>query len=115
MKKLTMIGMMASMAVLLSYCSPKAGKQATSGPSDTETAAAFDATAYLAKFDAGQIEEGKNIYMASCNKCHGYKKPESKPAEKWPKTIERMGNKAKLTQDQKNLVLAYVVANAKKQ
>ncbi len=115
MKKLTLLGMLAGMAILMTYCSPKAGKQAQSGPSPDETATtAFNAEEYLAKYDASQIEEGKNIYMANCNKCHGYKQPETKPAEKWPKTIEKMGNKAKLTQDQKNLVLAYVVANAKK-
>lgn len=57
--------------------------------------------------------DGKSVFKEKCAKCHGYRLPETRTAEKWPKTMDRMAPKAKLTDDQKAAVLAFVTKYAK--
>lgn len=64
-------------------------------------------------YTEAQIEEGKSIYMAHCNKCHGYKEPESHTVNKWERVLPSMSKKAKLDEDQAGKVRAYVLAHAK--
>jgi cytochrome c5 len=42
----------------------------------------------------GQLTEGQQIYMATCNKCHPYKKPGSRTAVEWQRIIPEMTTKA---------------------
>lgn len=55
------------------------------------------------------LNAGKSIYEANCNKCHKYKVPESRNEAKWDKVIPKMAKKAKLDSAQESLVLKYVV------
>ncbi|MGE7777432.1 hypothetical protein ACQKLP_22125 [Chitinophaga sp. NPDC101104] len=66
--------------------------------------------AAFAKYEDSQ---GKAIFREKCAKCHHYKLPETKAAEKWPGIIDRMAKKAKLNDDQKADVLAFVTKHAK--
>ncbi len=66
-----------------------------------------------AAFAKYEDSDGKAIFREKCAKCHGYKLPETKTAEKWPGIIDRMAKKAKLTDDQKSDVLAFVTKHAK--
>jgi cytochrome c5 len=72
--------------------------------------AAAKAEAAFAKYPDAP---GKTVYRENCNRCHNYKWPETRTAEKWPGIIDRMARKAKLTDDQKAQVLDFVKANAK--
>ncbi|HOW30973.1 MAG TPA: cytochrome c [Bacteroidales bacterium] len=56
-----------------------------------------------------ELEQGRNLYVNNCNKCHGLSKPESRTPEQWTKVLESMAPKAKLTDAQKELVYKYLV------
>ncbi|MBS1934892.1 MAG: hypothetical protein JST96_12900 [Bacteroidetes bacterium] len=60
-------------------------------------------------YSLNDLNEGKKIYEANCNKCHRYKAPESRDEAKWDDIIPKMAKKAKLSSDQQELVLKYVV------
>lgn len=66
-----------------------------------------------AAFSKYEASEGKSVFREKCAKCHGYRIPETHTAEQWPKIIDRMAKKAKLTEDQKSDVLAFVTKHAK--
>ncbi|QEH40524.1 hypothetical protein FW415_06410 [Chitinophaga sp. XS-30] len=66
-----------------------------------------------AAFAKYEESEGKSVFREKCAKCHGYMLPETRTAEKWPNILDRMAKKAKLTDDQKSAVLAFVTAHAK--
>ncbi|RPE14008.1 hypothetical protein EGT74_11000 [Chitinophaga lutea] len=87
------------MATLLWACSP--------GLNPENTAKVEEA---FAKYEDSP---GKTVFRDKCAKCHGYRLPETRLAEKWPKTIDKMAPKAKLTDDQKAAVLAFVTKYAK--
>ncbi|MBV7531686.1 cytochrome c [Chitinophaga sp. sic0106] len=91
---------LSAIAVLLWGCSK--------GTASPDKAAATEAA--FAKYPES---DGKMVYRQNCNKCHGYKWPETRTAEKWPGVIDRMARKAKLTDDQKAAVLDFVKTNAK--
>lgn len=55
------------------------------------------------------LDKGKAIYQANCNKCHPYKSPTSRNEEAWNKIIPQMAKKAKLSSEDESLVLKYVV------
>lgn len=93
------LGQMLVLAVVLVACSPGLS------PKNTEKVEAA-----FAKYDESN---GKSIFKEKCAKCHGYKLPETRTAEKWPGVIDRMAKKAKLTGDQKEAVLAFVTKYAK--
>jgi cytochrome c5 len=60
-------------------------------------------------YTLSDLNQGKSIYEAHCNKCHRYKVPESRNETKWDKVIPKMAKKAKLDSVQQSLVLKYVV------
>ncbi|WP_341834409.1 hypothetical protein WJU16_15575 [Chitinophaga pollutisoli] len=66
-----------------------------------------------AAFAKYEDSDGKAIFREKCAKCHHYKLPETKTAEKWPGIMDRMARKAKLNDDQKAAVVAFVTKHAK--
>ncbi len=66
-----------------------------------------------AAFAKYEDSDGKAIFREKCAKCHNYKLPETKTAEKWPGIMDRMARKAKLNDDQKAAVVAFVTKHAK--
>ncbi len=70
-----------------------------------------------AKVDAAfakyEESDGKALFKQKCAKCHNYRLPETKTVEKWPGIMDRMARKAKLTDDQKSAVVAFVTKHAK--
>ncbi|MFB6455494.1 c-type cytochrome [Chitinophaga sp. Hz27] len=87
-------------AVVLWGCS----KSSTPSDNAARTDAAF------AKYPDS---DGKTVFRQNCNKCHGYRLPETRTATQWPGIIDKMARKAKLTDDQKAAVLEFVKTNAK--
>ncbi|AQX86852.1 hypothetical protein OZ664_13450 [Elizabethkingia sp. HX WHF] len=67
------------------------------------------------KLTEQQFAAAKNLFETRCGKCHDLPKPEDHTAEKWKPIMDQMAPKAKLTDEEKNWVLAYVSTNAKKQ
>ena len=65
------------------------------------------------KLNMGYLAEGKKTYEANCGRCHSLKNPEDYSQEGWVKWVDRMAPKARLTEDEKAHVLAYVRMNAK--
>ena len=59
------------------------------------------------------VADGEKIYQASCGQCHDLKNPAEYTANEWRPIMRSMASKARLNDDQKNNVLAYVIQNAK--
>jgi mono/diheme cytochrome c family protein len=57
---------------------------------------------------------GQNTYNTKCGKCHGLKVASNYTADRWISIMQVMATKAQLTAEEKENVLAYVKANAKK-
>ena len=57
---------------------------------------------------------GQSTYNAKCNRCHGYKVTFDYTVDRWISIMQVMAVKANLTDIEKENVLAYVEANAKK-
>lgn len=57
-----------------------------------------------------QLAQGKTIFENSCNKCHALPSPEKHDAQSWIKTLSRMAPRAKLTDDQHQMVYDYLIS-----
>jgi mono/diheme cytochrome c family protein len=57
---------------------------------------------------------GQSTYNAKCGKCHGLKIASDYTVDRWISVMQVMAPKAKLDDTEKENVLAYVKANAKK-
>ena len=62
---------------------------------------------------ADNLESGRVLFTANCDKCHGLKAPERYTKEKWANVMPRMQKKSKLSGDEGQLILQYVQARAK--
>lgn len=60
------------------------------------------------------IAAGHQIFDQNCGKCHRIFTPEEFKEKRWVRIIDEMAPKARLNDNEKQKVLAYVVANAKK-
>lgn len=61
-----------------------------------------------------QLTQGKNIFENSCNRCHKLPDPAKHDQEGWIKTLSRMAPKAKLNDEQHQLVYDYLISANKK-
>jgi hypothetical protein len=52
---------------------------------------------------------GRTLYVDRCSGCHTLPLPDSKSAEAWPKVIDEMADRSKLTKDERTRVLRYLV------
>ena len=59
-----------------------------------------------------ETEDGRALYAGKCHGCHRLYAPTRVAPEKWPALVEKMGIKAKLTPDEENRILAYLLAAA---
>lgn len=57
---------------------------------------------------------GKSIYETNCGRCHALPPANKFTVQKWTSVVDWMAPKAKLTDQQKAEVLAYVHAHARK-
>jgi cytochrome c5 len=63
---------------------------------------------------APDLAAGKQVFEAKCGRCHALKSPGDYPAAAWTGIMDKMAPKARLTEAEKQNVLAYAQANAKK-
>jgi mono/diheme cytochrome c family protein len=59
-----------------------------------------------------ETEGGRGLYAGKCHGCHRLYAPSRVAPEKWPALMEKMAVKARLTPDEENQILAYVLAAA---
>ncbi|AZA91476.1 trimethylamine-N-oxide reductase c-type cytochrome TorC [Chryseobacterium nakagawai] len=95
MRKLILSGIAAS-AFLVS-CGPKS--TAVTGPKYTSSE---------------QLAQGKTIFENSCAKCHKLPEPTKHDNQGWINTLSRMAPKAKLNDDQHQMVYDYLISVNKK-
>ena len=61
--------------------------------------------------NVGQYQRGREIYVGRCAKCHAVKAVNAYAAQDWASRImPKMAKNAKLTPEEKETVLAYVLA-----
>ncbi len=65
------------------------------------------------KVEPTTVAYGKEVFKAKCGKCHDLPVAENFTAAKWVKIVDWMAPKAKLDQNEKEKVLAYVSYYAK--
>ncbi len=56
-----------------------------------------------------QLEAWRSLYVLKCSGCHLVKDPGAYTAEQWPKIMEKMSVKAKLSQDQEDVLMRYIL------
>jgi mono/diheme cytochrome c family protein len=104
MRKLLLLPALALGIFILSDCSPKTGKSTT----------ASTTTKTEAHYSDAQVAEGKTIFTDNCGRCHKLINPADKSVDKWNSVLPTMIHKAKLSDEQGELVRAYVMANVRK-
>ncbi len=60
------------------------------------------------------IARGKSLYAENCIKCHKSFNPSDFTEKQWRHEVPPMAKKAKIDSEKENLILAYVLAGAKK-
>ena len=104
----------AAFATFLFACSHKSIplSNAPIGGTKTESKVALESGATNAS--ATTIDAGHALFTAKCGKCHALKDPTKYTAGGWDVIMQKMAKKARLNEEQKAQVTAYVHANAKK-
>ena len=55
------------------------------------------------------LREGYNLYLNKCGSCHYLYRPTKFTGEKWRKELPEMAEKAKLSPEQQELILKYLL------
>lgn len=63
---------------------------------------------------AEMTAQGKDLYENRCGKCHILFAPSKFTAERWPAIVKSMQNKARISDEQKEMIIAYVSTHSKK-
>lgn len=108
MNRLKILATILTLSVLMAQCTAR--KTTTSAPEMTPEQAVADVKK---NFTPAQMEEGKTIFLANCDKCHALKEPETITVTKWERVLPRMSKKANLSDEHAGKVRAYVLAHAK--
>jgi len=66
------------------------------------------------KLKADSVRTGKALYENNCVRCHKLKNPAKYTMVQWPGLVNKMQKRAKITDEQKTLILTYLATEAKK-
>jgi len=55
-----------------------------------------------------ELQKGRAIYVSKCNSCHTLRLPEKYSKTEWAVHLDKMAPRAKITDEEKRLILAYV-------
>jgi hypothetical protein len=58
------------------------------------------------------LVKGREMYIRNCNSCHGLYLPEKFSKIQWGENVERMKKKAKINDDQKEIILKYLTSKS---
>ncbi|HEX4449171.1 MAG TPA: hypothetical protein VH044_20675, partial [Polyangiaceae bacterium] len=64
---------------------------------------------------ADSLSHGREVFVASCNACHGYPDLTAIADERWPGILEKMAKKAGLGPEDRDAVLHFVLASRSEQ
>jgi hypothetical protein len=59
------------------------------------------------------LSSGRALYLQKCGKCHKLHSPKQYNAEKWQHNLEKMQPKARISNDEKALIYAYLTNDPK--
>jgi len=59
------------------------------------------------------LNEGRELYIDRCGKCHDLYQTSEYTKEKWAKIMNKMQKPAKITDEQKELIIKYINTNTK--
>jgi hypothetical protein len=62
---------------------------------------------------AASLERGRELYVARCSGCHPLHPPGTQPAARWATVLDQMAPRAKLSADERELVLRYLTATSR--
>lgn len=65
------------------------------------------------KVSTETLTQGKDLYDNRCGKCHKLFAASDYSVKQWPKVLDSMQSKAKITDEQKAQIFAYLSAGAK--
>ena len=83
----------------------------------SSTVAIFAATqndSITNKLHADSFKTGNELYVKNCVRCHKLKDPAKYTRAQWPGLVNKMQKRAKITDEQKALILSYLLTEAKK-
>ena len=98
--------------IVISSCSPKTTTSASVNPASSTNVSNAQVEAAKIKFPDATIEtlrKGRNLYYGTCTNCHGAKKITNFSEEELPGIIDHMAKKAKISAEEKDAVLKYVM------
>jgi hypothetical protein len=64
---------------------------------------------------AGSLSQGHDLFLANCDRCHGYPDLTAISDERWPGILEKMGRKSHLGPEETDAVLHFVLASRAEQ
>ncbi|HXD92574.1 MAG TPA: cytochrome c [Bacteroidia bacterium] len=98
--------------VVISSCSPKATTSTAVNPASSTDVTSAQVDAAKIKFPDATMEtlkQGHDLYYGTCTNCHGAKKINNFSEEELPGIIDHMAKKAKISAEEKDAVLKYVM------
>lgn len=69
-----------------------------------------EANALKADVPVQDLINGKVLYMNKCNQCHGLKKPSKYTADQWMVNLNKMQERAKISDTEKGLIYNYLTS-----
>jgi len=115
MKKSTPLAFLYIASLIISACSPKTTTAVATTPPVVASTDVSNAQVDAAKIkfpDATMdvLKKGHDIYYGgTCTRCHGAKKITNFSGEELPGIIDNMARKAKISPEEKDAVLKYVI------
>jgi len=111
MKKIFFLAAL-SIGAVISSCSPKTTAAVAANPVSSTDVSNAQVEAAKIKFPDATMEtlkQGHSLYCGVCTNCHGAKKITNFSEEELPRIIENMARKAKISAEEKDAVLKYVM------
>ncbi len=59
--------------------------------------------------DLASLNKGYNLYVNKCGSCHYLYRPAKFEAAKWKKDLPEMSDRAKITKEEQDLILKYLL------
>ncbi len=82
------------------------------GPPAVTPAVVTEARATWPQATPWSLDQGRALFMDRCERCHGLPRPASQSPKAWPGLMDKMGNRAGMTREEKRKVLEYLMASA---
>jgi cytochrome c5 len=61
-----------------------------------------------------ELAHGRDVFVSRCSSCHGLPRPDVKSHDEWASVLDEMAVRAKLSSDDRDLVLRYLSATSQR-